>query len=257
MNTKKNQTSSDLDLTQLKKIPQHVAVIMDGNGRWAEKRNLPRIEGHRAGADSVRAVMRACRESGVRYLTLFAFSTENWARPRTEVMGLMDILVRFMNDNERDLHENQIRLRAIGRLADLPAPVQFVLQRVSNATRNYGRHHLILALSYGARDEITRAARRIAVQVKNGDFEPEKIDEAMVARHLFTEGIPDPDLLIRTSGEMRLSNFLLWQLSYAELYVTKTLWPDFREHDFAEALAVYAERQRRFGALHPDGRKKP
>jgi len=230
-------------------VPVHVAVIMDGNGRWARKRGLPRLEGHRAGAKSVEAVMRACREAGVRYLTLYAFSTENWSRPRREIMGLMNLLVRFMNENEPELHKNQIRLRTIGRIEDLPAPTRFVLQRVMKATRHYDRYHLILALSYGARDEITRATRAIARKVKSGELNPDSIDEATISRHLFTEGIPDPDLLIRTSGEMRLSNFLLWQVSYAEFYVTGTLWPDFNEKDFADALADYALRQRRFGGV--------
>lgn len=236
-------------------IPTHVAIIMDGNGRWAQQRGLPPIEGHREGAKAVPAVMRACRESGVRYLTLYAFSTENWSRPKQEVMGLMSLLVQFVNENEPELHKNQIRLRTIGRLADLPAPVQFVLQRVLKATRNYERHHLILALSYGARDEITQAMRAIAQRVKNGELNPEQIDEALIARHLFTEGIPDPDLLIRTSGEMRLSNFLLWQVSYTELYVTETLWPDFNEKDFSAALAAYARRNRRFGGTQTNNKQ--
>jgi len=231
------------------KIPVHVAIIMDGNGRWARQRGLSRIEGHRAGAKSVKAVMKACREAGVRYLTLYAFSTENWSRPKREVIGLMDLLVKFINENEPELHKNRIRLRTIGRFNDLPAAAQFVLRRVIKATESYDRHHLILALSYGARDEVTQAARAIAQKVKNGELNPEQIDEATVARHLFTEGIPDPDLLIRTSGEMRLSNFLLWQLSYAEFYVTGTLWPDFREQDFLKALAAYAGRERRFGKV--------
>lgn len=229
---------------------------MDGNGRWAQQRGLPRIEGHREGARAVQAAMRACKESGVKYLTLFAFSTENWARPRDEIAGLMNLLVKFMNENEQELHKNQVRLRAIGRLSDLPAAVQFVLKRLSKATERYEEHHLILALSYGARDEITQAVRAIARQVKTGALNPEAIDETTIARHLFTNGIPDPDMLIRTSGEMRLSNFLLWQLSYAELYVTETLWPDFREKDFFTALAAYARRQRRFGAV-PTNEKQP
>jgi undecaprenyl diphosphate synthase len=230
-------------------IPNHVAIIMDGNGRWARQKGLPRIEGHRAGAKSVPAVMRACRETGVRYLTLYAFSTENWSRPKSEVMGLMKLLVQFMNDNEPELHKNQVRLRTIGRFGDLPAAVQFVLNRVIKATAGYDRYHLTLALSYGARDEITQAARAIARLAKNGELNPDAIDEATIASHLFTAGIPDPDLLIRTSGELRLSNFLLWQLSYAEFYVTETLWPDFREADFRKALEAYARRQRRFGGI--------
>lgn len=231
------------------KIPTHVAVIMDGNGRWAQQRGRPRIEGHRAGAQAVQAVIRACQKSGVRYLTLYAFSTENWSRPKSEIIGLMDLLVQFINENEPELHKNRIRLRTIGRFHDLPAAVQFALQRTLKATENYDSYNLILALSYGARDEITQAMRAIARQVKDGGLNPEQIDEATIARHLFTQGIPDPDLLIRTSGEMRLSNFLLWQLSYAELYITETLWPDFREDDFFAALAVYARRQRRFGGI--------
>ncbi len=229
------------------KTPVHVAIIMDGNGRWAKNNGLPRIEGHRAGAKAVQCAMRACRESGVRYLTLYAFSTENWSRPRQEIMALMDILVQFINENEPELHKNQIRLRTIGRMADLPSPAQFVLKRAIKATRDYERYNLTLALSYGARDEIIQATRAIAREVKNGELDAEAIDEATFSRHLFTDGIPDPDLLIRTSGEMRLSNFLLWQVSYTELYVTETLWPDFNEKDFAAALAAYALRQRRFG----------
>lgn len=235
--------------------PAHVAIIMDGNGRWARKKGLPRIEGHRAGAKSVQAAMRACREAGVRYLTLYAFSTENWSRPRREIMGLMNLLVKFMNENEKELHKNRIRLRIIGRIEDLPAPVRFVLRRVLKATQNYDDYHLVLALSYGARDEIIRATRTIAQKVKNNELSPEDIDEATISRHLFTGGIPDPDLLIRTSGEMRLSNFLLWQVSYTELYMTDVLWPDFNEKDFAAALAAYALRKRRFGGV-ADGSKK-
>lgn len=241
---------TEKNTSDIKRIPNHVAIIMDGNGRWARKRGLPRIEGHREGAKAVQAAIRACNESGVQYLTLYAFSTENWSRPRDEITGLMNLLMQFMNENEPELHKNQIRLRAIGRLTDLPATVQFVLQRLSRTTQNYKRRHLILALSYGARDEITQAVRAIARRVKNGELDPETIEESTVARHLFTDGIPDPDLLIRTSGEMRLSNFLLWQLSYAELYVTDTLWPDFRENDFFTALAAYARRRRRFGGIN-------
>ncbi|MDD5482274.1 MAG: isoprenyl transferase [Kiritimatiellae bacterium] len=244
------------NLTQEKgEIPAHVAIIMDGNGRWARQRGLPRIEGHRAGAQSVQAVLRACAQAGVRYLTLYAFSTENWRRPRREIAGLMSLLAQFMNENEPELHKSRIRLRTIGRLTDLPPAVQFALDRVSKATGNYKEHQLILALSYGARDEITQAVRAIARKVKCGEMDPAKIDEAAISRHLFTADIPDPDLLIRTSGEMRLSNFLLWQVSYAELYMTETLWPDFRENDFFAALEAYGRRKRRFGGLA--GKSRP
>ena len=229
-------------------IPRHVAVIMDGNGRWAKKRMQPRLFGHRAGAESLRAILRACRDHGVEYLTVYAFSTENWVRPEDEVSGLMSLLTTFLKKDERDLHENQVRLRVTGRMADLPESVRAELERVMEATKHYEKGHLILALSYGGRTEITDAVRAIAAQVKAGEVEPAQINEALIARHLYLPDVPDPDLMIRTSGELRLSNFLLWELSYAEFYFTDTLWPDFREAGFAEALAEYSRRQRRFGA---------
>ena len=229
-------------------IPRHVAVIMDGNGRWAKQRGKPRIFGHRAGAESLRAVLRACRDHGVEYLTVYAFSTENWVRPKDEVGGLMSLLKTFLKKDEHELHENQVRLRVTGRIGDLPRSVRTELERVMEATKAYTRWHLILALSYGGRTEITDAVRAIARKVKAGELEPEAIDEAVISRHLYLPDVPDPDLMIRTSGELRLSNFLLWELSYAEFYFTDTLWPDFREPQFAEALAEYSRRQRRFGA---------
>ena len=229
-------------------VPRHVAVIMDGNGRWAKRRMQPRLFGHRAGAESLRALLRACRDRGVEYLTVYAFSTENWVRPEDEVSGLMSLLTTFLKKDERDLHENQVRLRVTGRLADLPESVRAELERVMDATRRYEKGHLILALSYGGRTEIVDAVRAIAAKVKAGEVEPAQIDEALIGRHLYLPDVPDPDLMIRTSGELRLSNFLLWELSYAEFYFTDVLWPDFREADFAKALEEYARRQRRFGA---------
>ncbi len=229
--------------------PLHVAIIMDGNGRWAAQRGLPRLRGHEAGTESVQAVVRACRDRGIRYLTLYAFSVENWKRPREEVGGLMNLLVRFLRDQERELHAHAIRLRLIGRQEDLPEEVRRELDRVTNATRSYEKGHLILALSYGGRTEIATAARRIAEQVKAGHLEPAAVDEALFSRFLYAPDIPDPDLIIRTSGEMRLSNFLLWQSAYAELYVTPVLWPDFREREFEAALDEFSRRQRRFGGL--------
>ena len=229
-------------------VPRHVAVIMDGNGRWAKQRHQPRLFGHRAGAESLRAILRACRDQGVEYLTVYAFSTENWVRPRDEVSGLMALLKTFLKKDEHELHENQVRLRVTGRLQDLPAAVRAELERVMSATRHYEKGHLILALSYGGRAEIVDAIRGIAAKVKLGVIEPGQIDEELVTRHLYLPDVPDPDLMIRTSGELRLSNFLLWELSYAEFYFTDTLWPDFREADFAKALAEYSRRQRRFGA---------
>ena len=230
-------------------VPQHVAIIMDGNGRWAQQRGLPRIRGHEEGANSVRAVIRACRDAGVKYLTLYAFSQENWTRPRPEIRGLMALLRRFLSREERELHERQVRLRVTGQLEDLPRAVQRDLARVIQATAGYDAGHLTLALSYGARAEIVAAARALAAEVASGRLQPEAIDERCFAQHLYVPDVPDPDLLIRTSGEMRLSNFLLWQLSYAELYFTPVLWPDFREQQFLAALQEYSQRHRRFGRI--------
>ena len=229
-------------------VPRHVAVIMDGNGRWAKQRGQPRIFGHRAGAESLRAILRACRDHGVEYLTVYAFSTENWIRPRDEVTGLMALLKTFLKKDEHELHENQVRLRVTGRIQDLPKAVRAELERVMVATRSYAKGQLILALSYGGRMELVDAVRAIAAAAQAGELDPARIDEATISRHLYLPDVPEPDLMIRTSGELRLSNFLLWELSYAEFYFTETLWPDFREPDFAKALAEYARRQRRYGA---------
>jgi undecaprenyl diphosphate synthase len=231
-------------------VPRHVAIIMDGNGRWAKERGLPRIRGHEEGTESVRAVVRACRPAGVKYLTLYAFSVENWVRPRLEIGGLMGLLKRFLKDQEYELHENKVRLRTIGRMSDLPPDLQDELRRVMAATEKYDEGHLILALSYGGRVEIVEACRAIAREVKAGNLDPDRIDEKTISSHLYLPDVPDPDLLVRTSGEMRVSNFLLWQISYSELYVTKVLWPDFREARFQEAIAEYGRRHRRFGDIH-------
>lgn len=230
-------------------VPQHVAIIMDGNGRWAKARGWPRLKGHQEGANSLRAILRACREHGVKYLTVYAFSSENWVRPKSEVSGLMNLLKTFLRKQEHELHENKVRLRMIGRMEDLPAAVQTELQRVIAATAQYTEHQLILALSYGARAEITEACRRIARQARAGQLDVEKITEQTVAEQLYLPDVPNPDLLIRTSGEMRLSNFLLWQISYSEIYVTDVFWPDFREAQFAAALQDYTQRHRRFGDI--------
>jgi len=231
------------------KIPRHVAIIMDGNGRWAKQKGVPRLRGHEAGAESVRAVIRGCRQAGVKYLTLYAFSVENWARPKAEIEGLMKLLVNFLREREHELHENRVRLRVIGRPEDLSRPVRKGLARVAKATERYEEGHLILALSYGGRTEIAHAAREIARRVQAGELDPESVDEQTVAQHMYAPDVPDPDLLIRTSGEMRVSNFLLWQISYAELYVTDVLWPDFREKQLMEAIGEYGRRQRRFGGV--------
>jgi len=230
-------------------LPAHVAVIMDGNGRWAEQRHLPRAKGHEQGVESVRVVIKACKKLGIRYLTVYAFSVENWNRPKTEINALMGLLKRFLRKEEKEFHENRIRLRAIGRLDDLPSSVRNELDRVMKATAEYRDATLVLALSYGGRTEIARAARELARRAKAGTLDPESIDEAAVAANLYAPDIPDPDLMIRTSGEMRLSNFLLWQLSYAEFYITDTLWPDFREEHLAKAVEAYGQRHRRFGLV--------
>jgi undecaprenyl diphosphate synthase len=230
-------------------MPVHVAIIMDGNGRWAQQHGLPRIKGHERGAESVRVAIRTCRKLGIRYLTVYAFSVENWARPKKEVDALMTLLQKFLKSEEHEFHENKVRLRVIGRTSDLPMPVQRELNRVMEATEHYEGGNLILALSYGGRTEIAHAAREIARKVKAGTLDVDTIDEKTVAAHLYAPEIPDPDLMIRTSGEMRISNFLLWQLSYAELYITETLWPDFREESLVKAVEEYGRRQRRFGLV--------
>ncbi|MBT3295980.1 MAG: isoprenyl transferase [Verrucomicrobia bacterium] len=230
-------------------VPRHVAIIMDGNGRWARQRKLPRLKGHERGAESVRSAIRSCRDAGIQYLTLYAFSVENWSRPKAEINGLMRLLRTFLRDRAQELHDDHVRLRVTGRMQDLPAAVQKALNRVMADTAAYERGTLILALSYGGRAELVDATRRIAAEVKAGTLAPDAIDEQTIADHLYLPDVPDPDLLIRTSGEMRLSNFLLWQLSYSELYVTDVLWPDFRDDEFQRALAAYAGRHRRYGGL--------
>lgn len=230
-------------------LPTHVAIIMDGNGRWAKARNLPRVEGHRHGVESVRAVVRACGELGINYLTLYAFSVENWNRPKDEVDTLMKYLARFLKTEIGELNRSNVRLEVIGQIYRLPEFVQEQLRKTQAALAKNNGLTLILALSYGGRTEIIEAVRSIAAKVKAGKLDPEEITEQVVAQHLYTRNYPDPDLLIRTSGEMRVSNFLLWQISYAELVVTPTLWPDFRKPQFYEALEEYTRRHRRFGGL--------
>jgi undecaprenyl diphosphate synthase len=230
-----------------KRLPQHVAIIMDGNGRWATRRGLPRVEGHRRGKDAVRAVVETARRLGIPYLSLYAFSSENWNRPREEVNVLMGLLRRYLATELRRMMRNQIRLVAIGNLKRLPASVQDALRRNVEATRGNTGLTVVLAVSYGGREEIAGAMREMAREVRRGHLDPEDIREDTVSQHLSTAGIPDPDLLIRTSGEMRLSNFLLWQIAYAEILTTPTLWPDFGEAEFIAALSHYQRRERRFG----------
>jgi undecaprenyl diphosphate synthase len=236
----------EIDSTQL---PRHVAVIMDGNGRWAEQRGLSRLHGHRVGKESVRAVVETARRIGIPYLSLFAFSSENWQRPPREVDGLMNLLRRYLATELGKMMKNQIRLLAIGSLSRLPPAVRQALRTTVAATRNNTGMTVILAVSYSGRDDLVNAAKAIARRVRRGELDPERITRSVLDEHLGTAGIPDPDLLIRTSGEMRISNFFLWQIAYTEMVVTETLWPDFRERDFLQALAHFQHRQRRFGGL--------
>lgn len=230
-------------------IPRHIAIIMDGNGRWAKERGLPRREGHRAGAESVRECVEACKELGVSYLTLYAFSSENWNRPQTEIMALMALLERFLDEKAEELMRQNVRLAAIGHLERLPEKTRRKLDRAIARTAGNTSLTLVLALSYGAREEIVEAARSLAADAVAGRIDPAKIDCELFASRLFTAGIPDPDLLIRTSGELRVSNFLLWQISYAELVIVRKFWPDFGQADLFEAAQEYSRRHRRFGGL--------
>jgi undecaprenyl diphosphate synthase len=230
-------------------IPRHVAIIMDGNGRWAKERGLPRLQGHRAGAESVREVIEACIELGVEYLTLYAFSSENWSRPEKEVMALMGLLDRFLDEKAKDLDRQNVRLLAIGQLDRLPLKTRKLLERIQERTAGHTTLTLVLAVSYGSREEIIQAARSLATDAAAGTLKPADIDAELFASRLQTAGIPDPDLLVRTSGEMRISNFLLWQISYSEIVIVKKFWPDFRQGDLFETVKEYQRRHRRFGAL--------
>ena len=229
------------------KLPRHIAVIMDGNGRWAQQRALPRIAGHQAGVEAVRQTVETCRELGVPVLTLYAFSRENWQRPKWEVKALMGLLSQYLRSEIKKLKQNDIALRAIGNLNQLPDKVRELLARAEEQTAVCRAMVLNLALSYSGRSEIIRAVRNLVQDVRQGKVETEGIDEVLFEKYLYTRGLPDPDLLIRTSGEYRLSDFLIYQLAYAEIYVTKTLWPDFRKKDLVAAITEYQNRERRFG----------
>ena len=228
-------------------IPTHVAVIMDGNGRWAASRGWPRIRGHEEGAQAVSKVVRRCGELGVQALTLYSFSTENWERPDDEVDALMGLLASYLTSEAKELMERKVRFRAIGELNRLPGMVQSLIHDLTALTENNDGLQLTLALSYGGRAELVHAMRKVAQGIVENALRPDDITESVIGQHLYTAGIPDPDLVIRTSGEMRLSNFLLWQLAYAEIYVTEVLWPDFDEDDLQVAFKEYSLRKRRFG----------
>jgi undecaprenyl diphosphate synthase len=228
-------------------LPEHIAIIMDGNGRWAQKHALGRIAGHRKGSEAVRSVVRSCRKLGVKYLTLYAFSSENWSRPAKEIAALMNLLVQYLRSEEKELMDNGIRLTTIGNTSSLPERVRKTLQQIMDKTAGNKEMTLVLALNYGGRDEILEATRKVLTArdrgtLKTGDLTPE-----VFSSYLYTAGMPDPDLLIRTSGEYRVSNFLLWQTAYTEFFFTDVLWPDFREEHLMEAISDYQRRERRFG----------
>jgi len=229
------------------KLPTHIAIIMDGNGRWAKKKLLNRISGHMKGVDAVREVVTTCRELGIKILTLYAFSIENWRRPKEEVKALMGLLNDYLLKERGEMIKNNIRLSAIGRLEDLPPAVQATLQETMKMTKHCDGMTLNLALSYGGRSEILHAVQRVLSDFQKKTIKPEEIDQERFSQYLWTWGLPDPDLLIRTSGEFRISNFLLWQIAYTELYVTETLWPDFNREELLKAIADYQSRERRFG----------
>jgi undecaprenyl diphosphate synthase len=241
-----SSVNADIDTENL---PYHVAIIMDGNGRWAKKRILNRIEGHKKGADVVRLIVRASREIGISILTLYAFSTENWQRPKTEVAALMTLLKNFLKSEQKEMLDNNIRLNTIGQIERLPKDVQQVLNKTIALTKKNSGLILNLALSYGGRAEIVRMVQKIAKKTKEGNIDPDLITPELISDFLYTKGMPDPDLLIRTSGEMRISNFLLWQIAYTEIFITETLWPDFSKKEFLQILKHYKNRERRYGKV--------
>jgi len=250
-----NNAQSDSDKRNQEKLvaagelPRHIAIIMDGNGRWAQTKGNIRIHGHKAGVDSVRDITESCAQLGVEHLTLYAFSTENWNRPSAEVNGLMKLLVASLRDEADNLHENNIRFSTIGQIERLPVNCQNKINEVTELTKNNDRLQLCLALSYSGRWDITEAVKKLAKEVRNGNINPEDIDDSTISSHLSTADIPDPDLIIRTSGEFRISNFLLWQLAYSELYITKTYWPDFKRDELYEAIKSFQKRDRRYGEV--------
>lgn len=244
-----NPSSSDHTELNSESLPTHIAIIMDGNGRWAKKQTLGRISGHNKGADTVREIVRTCRQIGVSYLTLYAFSTENWQRPKSEVAALMVLLKKFLVSEKQELLDNNIRLNAIGEIERIPDSPRQTLMDVMAATENNDAMVLTLALSYGGRSEIVRMVKEIATKAKADIIAPDDITPELVAAHLYTEDIPDPDLLIRTSGEFRISNFLLWQIAYSEIFVTDTLWPDFNKDELLQIIEDFKLRERRFGKV--------
>jgi undecaprenyl diphosphate synthase len=251
--TNKEQTKADRlkqkEISECGPIPEHIAIIMDGNGRWAKGKGNVRVYGHKAGVDSVRDITEACAQLGVKYLTLYAFSTENWGRPSNEVNALIKLLVHTLRTEADKLHENNIKLSTIGQIERFPNSCQEELLDAIQLTKDNDRMQLCLALSYSGRWDITEAVRKMGEKIKNGELDPEDIDDKLIEEHLSTARIPDPDLIIRTSGEYRLSNFLLWQLAYSELFITDTFWPEFRRDELYQAILSFQLRERRYGKI--------
>ena len=247
---KKNRLEEKIEEKKLKKIPTHVAIIMDGNGRWAKKRNMPRVKGHYEGMQTVKKITKYASKLGIQYLTLYAFSTENWARPKEEVSYLMDLPEKMFTSFMPELMENNVKVEIIGVVEKLPENTRKAVEDAIEQTKNNTGLKLIFALNYGSKDEIVTAVKRIAQGAANNEYKVEEIDEQLISDNLFTKDTPDPDLLIRTSGEQRISNFLLWQISYSEFIFTKVAWPDFVEEEFYKALLEYQSRDRRFGGLN-------
>ena len=245
--TNNTRTSSTQTIPETGVLPAHVAIIIDGNGRWAKKKGLPRIAGHRRGLESVRNAVKVCVDKGIPYLTLFAFSSENWRRPPTEVQLLMDLFANALESKARKLHENEVCLRVVGDTVRFSPRIRMLINRAENLTRENGKLNLTVAANYGGRWDIAQACRKFALEVANGDLDPEAVQEQDIERYLSTRFLPEPDLFVRTGGEKRISNFLLWQLAYTELYFTDTLWPDFDNDSWDLAFTSFARRQRRFG----------
>lgn len=247
---KKNRLEEKIEEKKLEKIPTHVAIIMDGNGRWAKKRNMPRVKGHYEGMQTVKKITKYASKLGIKYLTLYAFSTENWARPKEEVNYLMDLPEKMFTSFMPELMENNVKVEVIGVVEKLPESTRKAVEDAIEQTKNNTGLKLIFALNYGSKDEIVTAVKRIAQGTANNEYKVEEIDEQLISDNLFTKDTPDPDLLIRTSGEQRISNFLLWQIAYSEFIFTKVAWPDFVEEEFYKALLEYQSRDRRFGGLN-------
>ena len=244
-----NKTAQPSEQIDREKLPVHIAMIMDGNGRWAKARNMPRLLGHQQGMEAMKTMIRYCSDIGIRFLTVYAFSTENWNRPKDEVDGLMELLVRFLRNDIGELHANNVRMVMLGDISPLPAICREEVEKALTLTAKNNGLTLCIALNYGSRDEILRGVRAIAEGVKAGRLEPEAVTEQMFSNSLYTAGIPDPDLLIRTSGELRISNYLLWQIAYSELWFTETPWPDFSPAELDKALIAYQDRDRRYGKI--------